>query len=244
MRPEHDVIERGAVDQQQQQQGVEPLVPLLEAMREGGAAHQSAMPIFINYVQRPVRTLLRRRAERYGFDASFVDDVVQEALTRIVVSAHRCAATSDRGAIAWVLQVAHSAWCDTLRREGPRGVSLDDQTVMVETEHSFEESCGRRPLAAPGHEILLRAAVGVMLTLSDEDMALLWLRIIAGEEWAIIGSTLCISATAARRRYQRAQHTMRRKVWEALATLPDCQQLLARTWLLERIEFLSARLGD
>lgn len=221
--------------QQRQTCSEERLVPLLILLREGNAHHPWACATLIETVQRPVRTFLQRRAERCGLDASFVDDVVQDALSRIALSAHHCKATSDARAMGWVFAVARSAWSDTLRREGPARLSLDDPGVHGAALHSFDASRGYRDDVTPGLEILLEVAVDVSRTLPAETGTLLWMRLIGNEEWSNIGTALGLSATAARRRFQRAQHTMRRLVWERLSILSDPQRSLARAWLLARI---------
>lgn len=221
--------------QQRQTCSQERLVPLLILLREGSAHHPRACATLIETVQRPVRSFLQRRAERCGFDVSFVDDVVQDALARIAMSAHRCKATSDASAMAWVFAVARSAWSDTLRREGPARLALDDPGVHGAALHSFDESWGHRQEVTPALEILLQTAVDVSLALPTETGTLLWMRLIANEDWSHIGSSLGLSATAARRRFQRAQRTMRRLVRERLSTLSAPQRSLAHSWLVARI---------
>jgi hypothetical protein len=60
------------------------------------------------------------------------------------------------------------------------------------------------------------------------------MRLIANDDWATIGRSFRISATAARRRYQRAQRTMRRMVATELTQLPDSRRELAQRWLRDR----------
>ena len=137
--------------------------------------------------------------------------------------------------MAWLLSVAHTPLADALRREGPRAVALHDARFDSISVQSFHESIGRRSAASPGLEILLRAVVEVSSELSAADAALLWMRLIAEDEWATIGVALGISATAARRRFQRMQKTMGQRVRASLQSLPLVARRLAHEWLSKHL---------
>lgn len=211
------------------------LVPLMEQMRAGGASYQSAVPTVIRHVEPGIRAFVRRRATRIGRDDAFVDDVVQDTLALVATRGQQCRATTDREAMAWMLCVAQTALADTLRRDGPPQESVDDARFDVDMTVSFDESIGRRPVASPGLEILLRVAVEVSGELSAADATLLWMRLVAEEDWAAVGASLGISATAARRRFQRMQQGMRRRIRAALQSLPPDAQRIAHQWLRKHL---------
>lgn len=207
------------------------LVPLMRQMREGGPPSQAAASTVVHHVEPGIRAFVRQRATRIGRDGAFVDDVVQDTLVLVATRGQQCRATTDREAMAWMLSVAQTALADTLRRDGPRQESVDDPRFDADMTVSFDESIGRRPVASPGLEILLRVAVEVSGALSAADAKLLWMRLIAEEEWAAVGTALGISATAARRRFQRMQRAMRRRIRAALQSLPPNAQHIAHEWL-------------
>lgn len=207
------------------------LVPLLEMIRTDRATYPSAMPMVIRSVEPVMRSFIEHRTALIGFDHAFAEDVLQDALLVVSMRAHQCRATTDRAAMRWMLSVAHSTLSTALRRDGPRRLSLDDERSPIEPAQTFDESIGRRAEASPGLEILLRLVVDASRALSGSDASLLWMRLIAEEEWGAIGATLGISATAARRRFQRAQKTMRRRVKDALVVLPPAARDAARSWL-------------
>lgn len=211
------------------------LMPLMLQIREGGAAYQAAVPMVIRHVEPAIRAFVRRRARDTGHDDAFVDDVVQDAVGLVSTRAHQCRATTDRETMGWMLSVARTALADALRREGPSAVSLDDARFDSISLQSFDESIGRRSAASPGLEILLRVVVEVSSELSAADAALLWMRLIAEDEWATIGIALGISATAARRRFQRMQKTMRQRVRASLQSLPLVARRLAHEWLSKHL---------
>lgn len=212
------------------------LVPLMQQMREGSPSHQAAVSTVVRHVEPGIRAFIRQRATRIGRDGAFVDDVVQDTLSLVATKGHQCRATTDREAMGWMLSVAQTALADTVRRDGPRQESVEDARFEFDMGVSFDESIGRRPVASPGMEILLRVAVDVSGALSAADAKLLWMRLIAEEEWAAVGASLGISATAARRRFQRMQKSMRRRIRAALLSLPPDAQRIANEWLCKHLD--------
>lgn len=213
-----------------------PLVELLATIRTEDAPDPSAMPMVIRAVEPAIRTFIQFRVTRAGFDHSFAEDVLQDALLLITLRAHQCRATSVRSAMSWMRSVARSAITEAMRREGPPRSSLDGQRSAGAAVQSFDESIGRRPECTAGMETMLRLTVDASLALSPQDATLLWMRLIAEEEWSDIGLALGISATAARRRFQRAQRSMRRRVQHELSSLPPGAHAAARDWLRTRLQ--------
>lgn len=207
------------------------LMPLMQQVRAGGPSYRSAVPMVIRHVEPAIRDFVRQRARHTRHDDSFVDDVVQDALGLVAIRVHQCRATTNRETMGWMLSVARTAMADALRREGPRTVSLEGARFDSVGSLSLDESIGRRPAGSPGLEILLRVVVEVSSELSTADATLLWLRLIAEEKWAAIGAALGISATAARRRFQRTQQSMRRRVHDALRFMPLAARRSAQEWL-------------
>lgn len=211
------------------------LVRLLAKMRSDRAAYPSTMPMVIDTVEPTMRSFIERRAARIGFDHAFAEDVLHDALLLVATRAHQCRATTDRAAMKWMFSVARSALSDALRHNGPHHLSLDDEQSPPDPSQTFDESIGHRAEGSPGLEILLRLVVDAGLTLSADDATLMWMRLIADEDWATIGAAFGISATAARRRFQRAQHSMRRRVLLALWALPTAKRDSARAWLNKQL---------
>lgn len=212
------------------------LVALLAKVRSDRAAYPSTMPMVIDTVAPAMRSLIERRAARIGFDHAFAEDVLHDALLLVATRSHQCRATTDRAAMKWMLSIARSALSNALRHEGPRHRSLDDGQSPADPSQTFDESIGRRAEGSPGLEILLRLVVDAGLTLSAADATLMWMHLIVAEEWATIGAALGISATAARRRFQRAQRSMRRRVHRALWSLPHAERDTALAWLNKQLQ--------
>lgn len=211
------------------------LVPLLAMIRTDRAAHPSALPMVIRSITPAVRAIIRKRTRGTGVDSAFTEDVLQDALLRVVLHAHKCQAATERAAMQWLLRTARSAIIEALRGEGPWRLSLDHERPPSLPPQSYVESVGQRDVLPPEAELLLRLVVDASRALSPEDATLLWMRVIADEEWAVIGATFGITATAARRRFQRAQQAMRANVYRALAAQPPAARDAASAWLHRRL---------
>ena len=209
----------------------EILAPLVAAIRIGGPDAERALTQLLAHLDRRVRRVVTRRAIAAGRDDHFIDDVVQRTLIAVWRSAEYCVATGDTAVLAWVLTIARNAGSDELRADGPYTSSLSDVLADAALAQGFDESVGRRADLDPGQEVVLRLLGEISREFPDDTAAVMWMRVIAGAAWATIGRELHTSATAAKRRYQRAQHTMRRLVWERLGASAVPEWTLARIWL-------------
>ena len=141
-----------------------------------------------------VRRTLRRWVDGVLLRRGLMDDVVQEALLRLWINRAKCRARSDAEAVGWVMAIARCTAADLLRPEWRM------PTISVEIENALRSSAG----ADDDDTGLAGRIAWLSWTLREQDSAILWHRLVLGQEWCDVGASLGISWTAARRRYQRA----------------------------------------
>ena len=167
---------------------------------------------FLERLYVPVHRFVRARLNGFAEPDEAAADVAQDTLVRLARSAVTCRGRSDGEIIAWALQVArrvlitycHAHATELLARR------FTDDLRAAGVAVCFEESVGRVPPQDPGFELLLRMTVNAYSKASPSTAELFWLRLVGGAEWAEIARELVTTESAAKRRFQRAQATIRR----------------------------------
>jgi RNA polymerase sigma factor (sigma-70 family) len=169
------------------------------------------------------RFLARRlRSFRDGPDAAA--DAAQETMVRIANGLDGCRATNDRELIAWMLVVARRTLIDLYRSPASGlaaralAVELDDALGTAQDRDTAEDS------NLTPRSTLLALAMQAYNALSAETAELLWWRLIRGAEWSEVAEQMGISPTGAKRRFQRAQSTLQRRVAQLVSSLPSTQR--------------------
>lgn len=206
-------------------------------------------------------SITRWLTRRLPYDAADdVDDYTQEALWRIWTRLRECHARDERGIRAWALTIAwRVAVAD--RRRRVRTIPLHDESALrragVDNAHivrksdasnvpipaliddtldsdAASRSWGAVPsLAHDGStaELLARIASNAQRRLPTSTQELIYARLIEHVSWCELGRRYGITAPAARRRYQRAQHSLRRYVVEDLSRVCEPRRSQAVIWL-------------
>ncbi len=211
------------------------LCSLLAQHRAGGDLSEAALERLVLRIHPPIRGYLRQQANAMGRDDEFLQEATQQSLVSIVFGLHGCRAINDAEFMGWVLSVARNQISDLLRREGPWSVSLDDELETVVVSEDFHASIGRCDDVEPGLDVLLQAVGRVSASLPADAAALLWMRLIGGFEWREVADAVGIAASAAKRRFQRLQRSLRAPVYEQLSTLPASDRASALDWLARRL---------
>lgn len=146
-----------------------------------------------------VRRTLQRWAGGVVVRRGQLEDVTQEALLRVWINRARCRAGSDAEAAGWIATIARFTAVDTLRAAFRMPtISIDVEAPVSLLIESDGESKG------PAERL-----AWLSWALAESDSTVLWHRLVLSQEWREIGTSLGISWTAARRRYQRALSRLR-----------------------------------
>ena len=194
----------------------DPMVSLVDLGRlaQGGSAR--ALDRLLSRVEGPVYRYLSRRLLAAPDAGDLARDLCQEVLIRAMGAIGRCTFASDGRLLSWMLTIARNVLLDHLRETRRRGeVRVDGLWVCT--------------LAAPGWlpgdeaplpRMLEHFAAEALAELPDTTAELLRLRLVAGRSWKEVAGSLGIAESAAKRRFQRAQVALRRRILARVDTLP------------------------
>ena len=214
------------------------LVVLLERAQGGDAL---AVEELLLRIQAPALAFLRRRLRDPRLEP-FIEDVLAEVLIRVYRHHSKCRAQTDRGVVSWVLSIARN---EALRLIESRplqyGVLLGDRDPAA-----IGRSASGNPLA-PGRQAYHPAEEGptrsreleVVLSIlkeveegaAPELKHLLYLRLVKHYQWEDVGEVFGISASAAKRRLQRAQNSLAKQVIQGIKKLPASARKAALDFL-------------
>lgn len=220
-------------------------IPLLAAARGYGAVADAALEDLLTALCDPIRRYaagcLRKRVDA----GDIVEDVVQETLIRLAKGIRVCRATSDGQVLSWARTTAHHALIDMYR--SPSSGLAAQQLAQELVEEIQEHALWRGEAApAPSSPAMAQLIAVVMAAYNDAVEAtgeLFWWRLIMGLEWTEIAAKFSTSAAGAKRRFQRAQDTLRREVIRRVDALPAPERadVLA---LLTRFGYAESLMAD
>lgn len=167
-----------------------------------------------------VRGVLAGRLRRCARDD--LEDLTQAAMGQIARRLEQCRADSDRALRAWARAVAWHVALDTLRsdRASPTRHTLPSPS---QAEAALQDVALAQWRAEQGAELwpdarerrrvrLARAAVCALDGLPQATGLLFWLRVMEGAAWQEVAAVLGTTPGGAKRRFQRAVATLRRRV--------------------------------
>lgn len=138
------------------------------------------------------------------------EDVAQEALYRAYRSLRACRAASEGEVYCWLRTITRRIAIEMLRTHAPRvsrhGVELTAAIGIA------EEGLGRDVDGILGTDSPERRVFDAYDLLEEDSAQVVYLHLVTACGWNDVGREMGISATAAKRRYQRAQHTIRATV--------------------------------
>ncbi|HEX2080114.1 MAG TPA: RNA polymerase sigma factor [Longimicrobium sp.] len=197
---------------------------LIELSRRARGGDRDAMDQLLRHLQEPVQRFLVRRLSGLRDRADVARDLGQEVLIRANRALSGCTFPDDGRLMAWVLIIARHVLADYLRAERgrcevvpPEGLEAATQHAALARWHSDRWSEPRRPLV----QVLAAAAAA---ELPEDTRELVRLRVQLGYTWKQAAAVLQISESAAKRRFQRARATVRRRLLARLATLSPLQR--------------------
>jgi RNA polymerase sigma factor (sigma-70 family) len=142
-------------------------------------------------------------------------DLCQEALIRAMGAISRSTFASDGRLLSWGLTIARNVLLDHLRETRGRA------EVRGDGHWARAEAGGPLPgEEAPPPRLLEGVAAEVLAEVPETTAELLRLRLVGGRSWKEVAAALGIAESAAKRRFQRTQATLRRKILARLEALP------------------------
>lgn len=143
-------------------------------------------------------------------------DLCQETLIRVAAALGRCTLTSDGRFLAWLFTIARNVLLDHMREVRGR--------AEVRGELYWARSVAPGPLPGgdvPTSDLLETLAAEALDAVPELTADLLRLRLMSGQSWKQVADTLGIAESAAKRRFQRAQSTLRRRILAQIDSLPS-----------------------
>lgn len=212
----------------------ETVTVLMRRAQEGNVSALDALLVRL----RPalLRYLVGRFARRWSTEAA--EDVAQETLVRVAERLRSYRGATDGEVYAWAFAIARNFALATLRSTLPETLPAGDR-VAVAAVHGTNEAAvdllGDREFdRVAASTRMSRLVVQAYDTLPADAALLIWHRVIEGLAWADIAAEHATTPAAAKRRFQRMQQTIRRRVLARIAGYPaeDAVQLLA--WVQHR----------
>lgn len=161
-----------------------------------------------------VHPMLRRyAATTVGTHHDMASDIAQESLVRIVRGIHQLRADNESQIVAWCLAITRNLCIDWLRH-----LAIEPTHNASSSNFAYEAVPERRSDSAEEspRQMLFALVSACERELPDITRSILYLRLVEGAPWKEIGHSLELPATAAKRRFQRAQTTLLRSVMRSI----------------------------
>ena len=198
------------------------LLALLDAAREGDP---DALEGLLTEIYPSVRLHAHRRVRHRRDAESLADDVAQETLLRVIRSIASCQANTPGALYRWALTITNRVCADLARCPREACIQSTPNLEVLAESVSFREwfslSWASESTSNKAVSDLLSC---VLRSLPDGMVTILELRVQTEMTWPQIARQVRTTATAAKRRYERAQRRFRRDLLTHVLQLPALQQ--------------------
>ena len=199
------------------------LLVLLHSARQGDAP---ALEALLRELYPSIRTYAYRRVRERRDAEALADDIAQEALLRVIHGIASCRAGSIPSLFSWVIVVTRHAMVDLMRNDKDREAWVQSTPDLQPAD---ERASARAWLAEPSSTSAATALLSdivncVLCSLPETTAAILHLRTQLRLSWPEVAAEARTTATAAKRRFQRAQRRIRRDLLMQILQLPAQQQ--------------------
>ena len=207
------------------------------------AGDPSALEALLPRAYDPVRNFLRRRLGANGDLDEVISDITQDVLLHVAQGIRSCQARTLPQFMAWVLAIAKHTMVDHLR--SPRGDfffrRLAEESVDLEDLAGIPTPSAAVLAPSGTSQTLLRLVFEAYSAMPAQTAELMWYHLVAGMGWHDAADVFGTSPAGAKRRYQRAQETLRRTVYQRIHSLPPDERArvlehLARWGFREQLE--------
>ena len=196
---------------------------LLHSAREGDGI---ALEALLRELYPSIRTYAYRRVQARRDAEAVADDIAQEALLRVVHGIGSCRAGSLSSLFSWAIVVTHRVMIDLMRNDKAREAWVRSTPYLQEAD---ERASARAWLTEPSSTSAATALLAdivncVLCSLPETTTAILHLRTQLRLSWPEVAAEARTTATAAKRRFQRAQRRIQRDLLAQVLQLPAQQQ--------------------
>ena len=206
----------------------------LDLAQAAVSGDQAALECLLLRLHTRVARALSRRLGGDGYAAGFLEDAIQEVLYRIAVSLKTCSAETDQQFLIWVAVISRNAAIDLLRAHHTRYalVILTDNPDSAADRMSFAEwGRGEESESGTARDLLIGILRSATSSLPDGVHQLLWCRLVEGAPWNDVGAEIGTTASAAKRRFQRIQGSLRSAVLQRIDDLSESDRIRVTNWL-------------
>ena len=213
-------------------------VELIAWTRAAAAGDERALERLLAAIYAPVVGFLYRRFDREREAEELARDLAQETLVHVAMGIGRCRAQTTPEFLAWAFEIARNVGRDLLRARGEELRMLRFAAEVEEISLVADPGVGQSPDGAGDAtaRALSEIVSGVTEVLPDATLRLLWIRLVEDGTWSEVADRLGTTAAGAKRRFQRAQATLRRKVLCLIEALPEPERSRLRARLVRSEE--------
>ena len=194
---------------------------LERARRDHAEGDDHALDALLRRVSGKVRGRLAARLHGVPDLDDAIDEIVQDALWKLVAGMAGCRARSEAQAWAWLWTLVEHARVDYLRRERHRWRTVPIDGIVGRRLEAGADDVREGDGVSHGDRVLLECLMRAYDELPPSSAALVWDRVILSLSDADAGRELGVSASAMKRRWQRLQARLRSEAWIHLARLED-----------------------
>jgi RNA polymerase sigma factor (sigma-70 family) len=189
-----------------------------------------ALNRLLQRVADPVHRYLVARVRHQREPEEVARDLSQEVLLRAAAHVARCTFATDERLLAWVLTIARNVLVDFARAERNGAAALPDAELAAAWDRASLRAWEARGAECRASRVAALFDEGVIPTMPEQTAELLRLRVLAGAEWKEVAAALGTTAAGAKRRFQRAQATLRGRLLDLLRELPEHERRALDGW--------------
>lgn len=183
----------------------------------------AALSDLLRRVREVIVRYSRRQLQSRPDADDLAEDISQQASIRVARSIMACRATTDEQFVSWVLTVAKHVIVDEVRSPSRQVVvgRADDDMKGIAAIYSHDAWVHEWDDLPQGAELTLaRLICAAYERLPSRTANLVWSHIIHHATWAEVAVASGTTPAGVKRRYQRAECTLRRLILQEIETLP------------------------
>lgn len=209
---------------------VEAAGPLIFLLRAARSRDSGATEVLLRRLYPALSRYARRRLSGLVDAHDVADDVTQEAMIRIARGLHQTRAATDAQLIGWSLSILRNTIHDHFRLHPPGDEPIRltmENEAWIDPAFSPSWDVVQPPTLRTG-QVLTRLVREVCSALPSHAIYLLHLRLERRAIWEDIAVELGTTPAGAKRRFQRLQTTLRKRILQNIDLLSPTDQTISR----------------
>lgn len=210
-------------------------VDLIPCVRAAVAGDERALERVLAAIYAPIVSFLYRRFDREREAEELARDLAQESLVHVAMGLGKCRAETTKEFFAWTFTIARNVGRDLLRARGEElkmlrfAAEVEEIASVADPGHGQSDAGGEDAIARALSAIVTEATEA----LPEATVRLLWIRLVEDGSWSEVAHRLGTTAAGAKRRFQRAQATLRTRVLRLIDELPEPERSRVRVRLVQ-----------